>query len=451
MAELRQPMHKRTASYESSSSAAGPSSQRLILEHILTYPGTYELPLRTMYALNSAPRALPPRPKTPAGMPTLPQGPGEAAQKLTTSLMAEISQMPNQPTSLPVAFITTFVRKCFASELSLVDFPQALTGLDYLKDLENRRIREMHDVLVRININLENVDHAEDMLRDHPDALEWFRSLEERTQQVEALYTKLYVALRRWILINEMSLEPFNKNSCLAMLNTVYPPMAKAPTTQLTPSVLAAQRDQFFKYILVVEKRGPSCLANLIALGKRSGEENGWLAARQVLDKYLMTANSMIDECQNILSEADVSKRSSRKADSGISFVDRDSRKNSSSSEKSISIPTSAERPVSRATPHKSSSALEKLAREIRHLKRNKADVSEIIPQIQVQDAEQSPEQSQRPSMRKMRSLSSLNIRRSVSRNGSVAGSTKDIPKFDVEEMKKHRLAAEVHMMAAAG
>lgn len=25
-----------------------------LLEHILTYPGTYEIPLRTMYTLNSA-------------------------------------------------------------------------------------------------------------------------------------------------------------------------------------------------------------------------------------------------------------------------------------------------------------------------------------------------------------------------------------------------------------
>ncbi|TKX21802.1 hypothetical protein C1H76_6299 [Elsinoe australis] len=444
MADLRPTMHRRTASHESSSS--GGSAHRLILEHILSYPGTYELPLRTMYALNSAPRAQPVRPKTPGAAPS---NPGDAAHKLTCSLMAEISQMPNQPTSLPPAFITSFVRKCFASELSLVDFPQALTGLDYLKDLETRRCREMQAVCSRIGITLENVDNAEDILKDHSEALEWYRTLEDKTRKVEAFYTQLYVALRRWIMINEMSLEPFNKNNCLAMLNTVYPPMGSAPTAQLT-SILKQQREGFFNYILSVEKRGPGVLANLLAQGKRAGEENGWLAAREILDKYLQTSNGMIDECQSIGAVSDVSKRASGKADSGVSFLD--SRKNSSSSEKSVTSPTN-ERPMSRAAPHKSTSALEKLAREIRHLKRNKTDVSEMVPQIQVEEVDSTESIQSRPSsMRKMRSLSSLNLRRSVSRNGStVSSNSKNIPDFDVEKMKRERLAFDVHMMAAAG
>ncbi|KAF4554564.1 Hypothetical protein D9617_4g003190 [Elsinoe fawcettii] len=445
MAELRPAMHRRTASHESSSSG-GSFASRLILEHILNYPGTYELPLRTMYALNSAPRAQLPRPKTPGGVSSM-VNTGEAAQRLTSSLMAEISQMPNQPNSLPPAFITSFVRKCFASELSLVDFPQALTGLDYLKDLETRRRREMQAVLSRVGITIDNAQNAEDLLRDHPEAYDWYKTLEDKTSKVEVLYAKLHVALRRWILINEMSLEPFNKSSCIAMLNTVYPPMGKSPAPHLSESTLNAQRETFFKYITAVERSGPNVLSKLVTQGKRGDEQNGWPATRETLDEFLMTANNMIDECISIGSSSDVSKRANRKADSGVSFLD--SRKNSSSSEKSIPSPLSTERPVSRAAPHKSTSTLEKLAREIRHLKRNKTDVSEMIPQIRVEETEIVGQPTSR-SMRKMKSLSSLNLRRSMSRNGSVA-STKDVPKFDVEEMKKQRLAYDVHMMAAAG
>ena len=48
------------------------------------------------------------------------------------------------------------------------------------------------------------------------------------------------------ILINEMSLEPFNKHNCVAMLNTLYPPVATSqPTKLLTAVILKRQRDGF--------------------------------------------------------------------------------------------------------------------------------------------------------------------------------------------------------------
>ena len=42
----------------SSGSSSG-SSYQSILDHILVNPGSYEIPLRTMYTLNCAPRAQP--------------------------------------------------------------------------------------------------------------------------------------------------------------------------------------------------------------------------------------------------------------------------------------------------------------------------------------------------------------------------------------------------------
>lgn len=189
--------HKRNTSDESSSSAG--SAHRLILEHMLRYPGTYELPLRTMYALNSVPSTNQPQPGDAS--PSRSQNrPEHAAQRLETSLMVELSQIPQQPASLPPIFISTFVRKCFASELSLVDFPQALTALDYLKDLETRRGREYKAAMDRLGINPDNCAAAERMLAQrYPSSLPWFRSVTEKTDKVQALWTSLYLALRRWV------------------------------------------------------------------------------------------------------------------------------------------------------------------------------------------------------------------------------------------------------------
>lgn len=121
--------------------------------------------------------------------------------------MAQIAQMPSHPASLPPSFITAFVRKCFTLELSLVDFPQALTGLDYLKDLETRRRREVAAALERLDIRRETLGTAEDDLSiRYPGVLAWFRSLEEKERKIEALYTQLYIGLRRWVCTMKSSL-----------------------------------------------------------------------------------------------------------------------------------------------------------------------------------------------------------------------------------------------------
>lgn len=170
------------------------SAQRLVLEHILSYPGTYELSLRTMYALNSSPRGQP-LPGASTATRT-----SDAAQRLTCSLMAELSQLSNQPTSLPPSFICSFVRKCFTADLRKVDFNQALTGLDYLKDLDSRRSRELKAAIQRLQLRPENAATAQDTLHDrYPAAVQWFRTLEDRVRKVEALYAQLYIAVRRWV------------------------------------------------------------------------------------------------------------------------------------------------------------------------------------------------------------------------------------------------------------
>jgi hypothetical protein len=183
-----------------------------ILEHLLAYPGTYEIPLRTMYTLNSATPSQPPSPT----LPVPPQTPGNAflrvqnptadeqqnmstataAAQLRANLMSHIAQLPSQPSSLPPSFVISFVRKCFPKDLDQVDFPQALTAMDYLKDLEVRRRREVVAALDRLGVDIGRKDV---LGKKYPGVLRWVLAVEENERVIEALYSQVYIGLRRWV------------------------------------------------------------------------------------------------------------------------------------------------------------------------------------------------------------------------------------------------------------
>jgi len=358
--------------------------------------------------------------------------------------------MPSHQNSLPPSFVTAFLRKCFAYELELVDFTQALTGLDYLKDLETRRRKAMKTALERLDINLDTVDSADAVLADrYPGVLEWYKAIDTKEHKINALYTQLYISLRRWMLLNELQLTPFSKHNCVAMLNTIYPPVVSSqPTPQLTPAILRHQRDTFFKYITAVEKKGVSLLKNLMEQGRRPDEENGWPAVRETLEKYLVLSNSMIDECSEICSADDPArlqqvsgKRGGRKVDSGISLAD--SRKSSNASTTS----DKAEQEIQQHLPitrYKSTSTLEKIARELKNMARSKPEIREIISEVPETSPSAFPSE-QSKGIRKMKSFGSINFRRNISsRSDSVA------PAFDAEEMKRQRLNFEAKMATAS-
>lgn len=210
----------------SSSSAASTDGSAFpwILEHLLAYPGTYEIPLRTMYTLNSAPQGQTyprqsTRPETPSlcssngsspdSTPASPNFPPEQQQHLVpqnttehfkSCLMAHISNLPSQSFSLPPSFITSFVRRCFTADLCLVDFTQALTALDYLKDLENRRKRELTLALQRLGVEKEAAGQTTpEITQKYPRVSEWIVAMRDKERKVEALYTQLYIGLRRWV------------------------------------------------------------------------------------------------------------------------------------------------------------------------------------------------------------------------------------------------------------
>ncbi|KAJ9659409.1 hypothetical protein H2198_003138 [Neophaeococcomyces mojaviensis] len=470
-----------------------------LLEHILTYPGTYEIPLRTMYTLNSAPQSQPGSPTSVVGN-AFPPSPGgreaanmttaTAAAQLRANLMSHIAQQPSQPTSLPPAFISSFVRKCFSTELAQVDFPQALTALDYIKDLETRRRHEILAALTHLGVERADVQNREAIRKNYPHAYQWIESMEEKERRVEFLYTHVYLGLRRWVLVNEMSLRPFNKQNCLAMLNTLYPPMLNssqyvAPTKQLTQQILAEQRKAFFRYIQGVEKSGTQVLKTVMSQHARNGEETGWPKVREDLENYLRMANAIIDECLETTGRSispksanfpmhEGEEESKRKVDSGISFgstsgyaSNRSSgqshmtRPSTSSSLSNHSRGTSRDKQLPAApedeetiTLKPAGSALERIARELRKIgsRSNIRDESKPRPAIQTNyDTTMAEGDSPPPtpgrslrsklSLRNMRSSSRVRSgsqSRPVSRNGS-ASHMEDIPDFDAEKMRRER------------
>ncbi|KAL9125566.1 MAG: hypothetical protein Q9217_005247 [Psora testacea] len=471
--------HQSSSSFSSSTEG---SAYPWILEHLLTYPGTYEIPLRTMYTLNSTtstqqPTRQPVRTDTPSlsstasspdGSPQSPEFPPEQRHQLLEPnatdhfkqcLMEHISQLPSQPFSLPPAFITSFVRRCFTEELCMVDFTQALTAMDYLKDLENRRRRELSKALQSLGLDKAVVDqHTGDISRNTRTS-EWVKSTQDKERKVEALYTQVYIGLRRWTLINEMRLEPFSKANSIAMLNTLYPPATVAPPTrQLTAHILASQRSAFFRYITGVEQNGKGILKNLEHQGQRPGDANGWAVVRDIVDKYLRTANGVIEECVEVTGpeyftqDAGMHRRDERRADSGVSFATADRPSTSSSTHsKTGALPVNKPLPASPThqnrqlpipqTLKKRGTTLEKIVREVRNL-RNRNDVREISLNTQRTNTDLdantgSRESSKTRGLRKMKSTPSIG---GAKPKHLRSGSDEPMPGFDMDARRRQMI-----------
>lgn len=185
----------------------------MILEHVLQYPGSYEIPLRTMYTLNCAPRAQPlpkdlSRAPTPTGNSNISPVSGQfawgeaesATMNFTSQLMGHIGSLPSQPSSLPPAFIISFTSRCFHPCLALVDFPQALTALDYLRDLETRRRREVAAAYDRVGIHETTfAADVEAVSTQFPGIALWAKNVEGKNKKAEICYSQLWLGLRRWV------------------------------------------------------------------------------------------------------------------------------------------------------------------------------------------------------------------------------------------------------------
>ncbi|EFQ97504.1 hypothetical protein MGYG_00544 [Nannizzia gypsea CBS 118893] len=424
-----------------------------ILEHLLAYPGSYEIPLRTMYTLNSSPRtadlssgspslngsAFSKGGSTPSPASSAPSSRHEkhgssdstmsdTAARFKAQMMAQIAQLPSQPASLPPSFITSFVRRSFPPVLEEVDFPQALTALDYLRDLENRRKREVVNAFDRLGLTGTDSERLE-LSRRYPGVLAWVKNIERNERDVIALYTQVYLRIRYWALVNEMLLTPFNRYNCIALLNTLFPPLdSRPPTPHLNGKLLLDHRMRFYDYICSFEKKGVQVLKHVIEQDKRPGEKTGWPVARGMIDSYLNLANSIINECsevtgcQHFEEATEAGQRKGRKVDSGISFTSSERPSTSGSSSSSSKNSTKNSAPPSQNMQHKGSngSTLEKIAREIKKLK-SRGDL---------RDAAKEPK---RPNT--VKKIKSSGLLRETMRGLSMS----DEPTFDPDKFKQQR------------
>ena len=81
----------------------------------------------------------------------------------------------------------------------MVDFTQALTAMDYLKDLDNRRKRELGAALQRLGLDKGLLDQQSGDVSRDPRISEWVKTMQDKDRKVEALYTQVYIGLRRWV------------------------------------------------------------------------------------------------------------------------------------------------------------------------------------------------------------------------------------------------------------
>ncbi|RMZ89660.1 hypothetical protein DV736_g3105, partial [Chaetothyriales sp. CBS 134916] len=490
----------KASSPSTSAEPAEGSSYPWILEHLLAYPGTYDLPLRVLQTLNANQKLYSHKqPSASLSGNAFPRTrvieeqrniiAHTAAVQLKSTLMHHIAELASQPTSLPPGFIASFVRRCFPPQLDHVDFPKALTALDYLKDLEVRRRREVVAALDKLGIHRDDLGHRERLAKKYPGVLQWVIGIEEQERKVEQLYTQVYIGIRRWTLINELCLQPFNKANCVAMLNTLYPPTNLSaghfvqPTQQLTQTILIQQRNGFWRYIQAVERRGPIVLTSLMQQHRRQSEATGWPSLREILDNYLTTATNILDECHEVssmvvsplsssFSSVDFDYDCRRKLDFGISFGSASSRTSSQSQETrpstSSSFSTHSFRisdekmpylaaNVQPATPKPAGlTTLERIAHELRKIK-SRGSVHEqprsrtasaqsdvVVRQYETEAPARSPSKERshglRRTLKKIRSNGTLRDGFSL-RPGSRAGdqTPTEIPAFDAKEMRQKR------------
>jgi hypothetical protein len=177
-------------------------------------------------------------------------------------------------------------------------------------------------------------------------------------------------------MINELSLQPFNKLNCMGMLNTLLPPpqQHRLPSALLTHQTLKQERESFFIYIQQVQKLGPGVLQPLT-----EGEKTSWSAVQKEVDKYLRVAKNIIDDCLATLGTDDFKPveeaRKGKKTDSGVSFAS-DLRPSTASS---IDKPLPVSPTESPPTP-KGLSKLERFTREFKRMRvKTRVEVEEIV------------------------------------------------------------------------
>jgi hypothetical protein len=235
-------------------------------------------------------------------------------------------------------------------------------------------------------------------------------------------------------MINELSMQPFNKLNCMGMLNTLLPPMQdekKLPSSHLDLQTLKDEREGFFDYIRLVQKNGPSVLKPLLDMNRGSEDETGWPAVQRVVDKYTKVAKQMIDDCLATTGPESFERYANgfpgKKTDSGVSFG-------------------SQRRPSVASALHETHlpEPMPNYARRMRVKPR--PEVEEIVQIKQRSAADYVPQPGDstgKKSLKKAKSLASLKFGNGSSLSLASRKGSDAMPSFDPATMKKHRALYE--------
>jgi hypothetical protein len=106
------------------------------------------------------------------------------------------SNPPSRIKGFPVQFVQHVCRKVFAQQYKDIDFSQALTCIDYLRDLECTRKTALRDAALRLGIDKDN---WRTILSDAPEAYRWVSSVQKQELVIESLYAAIFLDLRIWV------------------------------------------------------------------------------------------------------------------------------------------------------------------------------------------------------------------------------------------------------------
>jgi len=74
--------------------------------------------------------------------------------------------------------------------------------MDYLKDLEVRRRGEVVAALDRLGVKRNDIGQKSVLGKKYPGVLRWVLDIEEKERRIEALYSQVYIGLRRWVRVH---------------------------------------------------------------------------------------------------------------------------------------------------------------------------------------------------------------------------------------------------------
>lgn len=241
----------------------------------------------------------------------------DGAHDFSAMMENHVARLPSQPCSISVILLLKFLRGCFTENSDEVDFNQALSAIDWMRDLHIRWKKGFDSALAALGItrtDLETLDHGQ-LAAKFPTSIGWLWDMFAKAHNLEAMYGQLYLNLRRWTLINEILLEPKARSNHLALLNSLYPPImdpALLPE-KVSPRLIQMTRDGFFQWVDIVHKNCANVkdfqtaqkwawdtLHPIFRDQAPEGEKTTWLYTYKTIQKYLDLAEEVTAACEAI-------------------------------------------------------------------------------------------------------------------------------------------------------